>query len=200
MSAIRATLVTDGSSDKVLVRPLAWLLRECGCRRCSVTWADSPNPTHDLEVKIKDALELYPCEVLFIHRDAEAKTIRERKKEIETALKSEYPHVCVIPVRMTEAWMLFDEQAIRRAAGNPYGRHPLNLPEMKNVECLPDPKEILFEALKTASEYTGRRLRRFDVYGAAHLVFEHVADFSPMRHLAAFQDLEKQVRTFLKNR
>ena len=50
-------------------------------------------------------------------------------------------HVLVIPVRMTEAWLLIDELALRRAAGNPNGRNPLDLPALKDLEALPEPAD-----------------------------------------------------------
>jgi hypothetical protein len=45
------------------------------------------------------------------------------------------PVVCVVPVRMMEAWLLIDEMAIRRVAGNPNGRIPIELPVLNNQWC-----------------------------------------------------------------
>ena len=50
-----------------------------------------------------------------------------RKNEIERAVAEAFQAgqppawASVIPVRMREAWLLFDETAIRKAAGNPSG-------------------------------------------------------------------------------
>jgi len=46
--------------------------------------------------------------------------ISNRVREIREAVT--HPHVALVPVRMTEAWFLHDEEAIRRASGNPNGR------------------------------------------------------------------------------
>ena len=47
----------------------------------------------------------------------------DRKAEVQAAIATlDKPAICVIPVRMQEAWLLFDEIAIRHAAGNPHGR------------------------------------------------------------------------------
>jgi len=203
VSTIRGTLVTDGSSDKVLERLLEWLLSQCGCPNSKVTWADLralPCPPSELKGKIADALDLYPCEVLFVHRDAESQTIQDRVREISEAQESSAtPYVCVIPVRMTEAWMLFDEPAIRRAANNPNGNVPLNLPCMNDIEGIPDPKCILHDALNTASGLNQRRQRKFDVSRAVHHVMDHISDFSPLRGLAAFAQLENNVQSFTNN-
>ena len=79
----------------------------------------------DSQKRIEFALEAYPCDCLFIHRDAERDPTRiPRREEIQKAIESlecqdAVPHVCVVPIRMTEAWLLFDEAAIQRAAGTP---------------------------------------------------------------------------------
>ena len=64
-----------------------------------------------------------------MHRDAEREFARTRLAEIEAAIKSATEAaleliavkcVRIVPVRMTEAWFLFDEAAIRRAANRPH--------------------------------------------------------------------------------
>lgn len=102
--------------------------------------------------------------------------------------------VCVIPVRMTEAWLLTDEQAIRHAAGNPNGQTALNLPRISELEDVPDPKDMLYRALRTASGRTGRRLREFRENHAVHLIFDRMKHFSDLKQSAAFQALEEDIR------
>ena len=103
-------------------------------------------------------------DVLFVHRDADSAGIGERSGEIgEAARNAELAvdRINVIPVRTTEAWILLDEAAIRRVAGNPRGRQPLNLPRPSRVEQARDPKSILEAALVAASGCQGHRLRKF---------------------------------------
>ncbi|HUT94205.1 MAG TPA: hypothetical protein VMY37_32390 [Thermoguttaceae bacterium] len=107
------------------------------------------------------------------------------------------PAVPVVPVRMTEAWLLFDEKAIRRAAGNPNGTDPLQVP-VRQAEDIPDPKAVLHEALRTASGLSGRRRQKFNVRDAVHRVGEYIDDFSPLRRLSAFQRLEEDLATVLR--
>ena len=100
-------------------------------------------------------------DVLVVHRDAERQTVDDRLAEIRAALQSaalEWHLIPVIPVRMTEAWLLLDESAIRLVAGRPTGTEPLNLPSVAQVEAEPDPKSCLQEVLATASGLSGRRL------------------------------------------
>lgn len=75
--------------------------------------------------------------------------------------------ILIVPVRMQEPWLLFDEQAIRRAAGNPGGKTALPLPRLTQLESLPDPKETLYGLLVAASEHQGRRRGRFNPSRAA---------------------------------
>lgn len=54
-----------------------------------------------------------------------------RRTEIVNALPAETTrHIPVIPVRMTEAWLLGHELSIRSAAGNPNGSENLELPDL----------------------------------------------------------------------
>jgi hypothetical protein len=109
------------------------------------------------------------------------------------------PHVCVIPVRMTEAWLMFDETAIRRASGNPNGNVPLDLPPLKNLESLADPKEVLHKALCKASQRHGRRLKKWRPDEAVAWITHHAGDFSPLRQLPAFAALEEDVKVFARS-
>jgi hypothetical protein len=202
---VRFTLVTDGPTDSVLRNHIAWLLKQhVGLVPVESHWADFRSfrePPTDLASKIKLAVEYYPCDVLFVHRDAERESPDQRRREIENAVAAIRnqlpPRVCVIPVRMTEAWLLFNEEAIRLAAGNPNGKVKLDLPHDR-AETLPDPKEVLHKALRLACELTGRRLRKFDIMHAVHRVAGSIDDFSPLRALPAFRAMEEELLAVLK--
>ncbi len=203
MLELRYSLVSDGSSDAALLPILSWLLHECGVKRAvQPSLADLrrlPHPPTSLENRIRLALELYPCDLLFVHRDAERQPLHQRETEIRSALDAfgsnfAPPWVCVIPVRMTEAWLLIDEAAIRHAAGNRSGRQPLEIPGLLQLENLPDPKAILHELLRQASGLQGRRLRQFRVTQSALRVSALATDFSSLRQLSAFQVLEADLK------
>jgi hypothetical protein len=201
MSELSYTLVSDGSSNRALLPILSWLLREHRVL-CPIQaeWADLqrlPNSPSDLASRIQNSLELYPCNLLFVHRDAERLSYQQRKDEIKKALaeisSTKTLPVCVVPVRMQEAWLLFNEPAIRRAAGNPHGQTSLDLPPLSRLEQLNNPKNALYNLLKNASELSGRRLRRFDVRQSAVRVAEYIDDFSQLRSLPAFRALEADI-------
>jgi hypothetical protein len=152
--------------------------------------------------RIATSLDLYPCDLLFVHRDAEGEPLERRKSEIVEALKEsagQLPAVCVIPVRMQEAWLLFEESALRRAAGNPNGHQSLGLPRLHELEGHGDPKALLYDLLREASGLQGRRRQRFPVRVAARRVVDYLEDFSPLFSLKAFERLDEMVKETVRN-
>ncbi|MFP5274996.1 hypothetical protein [Coleofasciculus sp.] len=209
MKELRYTLLSDGSSDKALLPILTWLLRLHGVE-CAIQsqWADFrrlPQQPQDHSQKIKLSFNLYPCDLLFVHRDAEKEPREKRVSEIQKSVEGiresgSVPIICVVPVRMTEAWLLFDEAAIRKAAENPRGKQPLNLPNLSKCEELPDPKQDLCQLLRQASGLTGRRLKKFRAREREKIqrIAELIDDFSPLRSLSAFQILEADIKQMLQ--
>jgi len=199
MSRIRYVLLSDGSSDKMLIPVLEWLLRRhCPQYALESQWADLgrlPKPPKKMPDRIRKTLELYEPDLLFIHRDAEKDSFESRHREIEAALAGQTnpPVVCVIPVRMQEAWLLFDEMAIRRAAGNPNGKRPMQLPAMATLEALPNPKGLFFSLICDASELSSTRLKKLRPQQRAHLVAQAIDDFEPLLGLPAFRALESEL-------
>lgn len=203
MSELRFTLVSDGKTDRALIPHLTWLLRTHGVEQAIQSeWADLwrlPVKPQGLAEKIIKSLELYPCDLLFVHRDAEREPFESRIAEIQNAVEETRqirvvpPIVHVVPVRMHEAWLLFDEAAIRRAAGNPNGRQQLNLPSPNRIESLADPKGTLYDSLRRASGLSGRRLAHLPVRIFATQVSAYIEDFSLLRALPSFNSLEAEI-------
>ena len=202
MMPFRYSLMGDGAFDAVLLHPIDWLLRELAVPSFSGEWAELSflrQPPETLETRVQAVLHYFPCDVLFIHRDAERGTLEERRREIKEVvgnLANSCPVVCVVPVRMTEAWFLHDERAIREAAGNPNGRKSISLPRIDRLESLPDPKRELSSLLVKATEATGRRQtkRKQDLPKMRRRVAESIDDFEPLRELPAFQAFEQDLR------
>ena len=209
MDTLRYTLITDGSSDRVLLPIITWTLRVNGIEGAiQPQWADLRlfSEGTKLDEKIRTSLEHFPCDVLFIHRDAEKEPRENREKEIRATCCAirpldtiQIPAICVIPVRMQEAWLLFNEAAIRRAAGNKNGQMSLPLPALNTIESIPDPKDLLHECLKIASGRTGRRLKKFRPASGAHQIPYFIEDFSPLRSLSAFDAFENDLREALRS-
>jgi hypothetical protein len=137
---------------------------------------------------------MFPCDLLIVHRDSEAQPQATRRAEvIAAALGLQPATVPVIPVRMMESWLLISEEAIRRASGNPNGANGLDLPAIATLETVPDPKAVLFTALKTASNLGARRRAKFDVHGRRRRVSECIPDFTVLRMLDSFRRFEEDI-------
>ena len=197
-------MVVDGSSDAMLQYPLRWLLeRVFPDRGINIEWYhEQYSQSASLQDRIIEALSTYDSNtIVFVHRDAEKMTYQKRRQEVEAAIEIAAklyaklpPCVPVVPVRMTEAWLLIDEEAIRFEANNPNGTITLNLPSINKLSTLPDPKEALKELIIQATELSTRRLKKFRVHRAMHTVAEEIEDYSPLRSLSSFARLEEDIR------
>jgi hypothetical protein len=204
MERLEFTLLADGSSDAILIQPLKWLLQQNLDIPIDGTWADLrrlPNPPKTLRSRIDKALDLYPCDILFVHRDAEGEPHEQRIKEITSAMAGlQVRSIPVVPIRMQEAWLLIDEQALRRAAGNPHGRVGLKMPAIDDLEDLPNPKQVLHELLIAASELTGRRRQKLNPGRQALRLGELIEDYGPLQRLSAFREVETAMLEALQDR
>lgn len=174
--AASGLFVREGTSDE----PLAEIVEQLFATRGVTLRLSNPDltrlPTENsstLASKLRVGLELAEggVDVLVVHRDADTAGRDHRLVEIRSALEAlglETPVVPVIPVRMTEAWLLLDEAAIRRTAGNPRGRTELSLPHHGAIERVADPKSLLREALSAAADLRGRRRREHERRFHAH--------------------------------
>lgn len=189
MNPLRYALVADGPSDRALLPILSWTLRQ---RRPPLTFAQPEVVVRggkSLDATIDETISAYDVDLLFVHRDAERVDREVRRREIPANDRV----VAVIPVRMTETWLLSDERALRQAAGNPNGHSVLSLPPVSRLESLPDPKSTLRDLLVVASEATGRRRRRFDQHAARQRLASLIEDFAPLRQLSAFGAFELEL-------
>lgn len=201
---VNTTLIGDGRSDRVLVPIIELLLKE----HCPVLFRapdfvdDYPAGTSSLTDRVRHGLSMFPCDVLFVHRDAEQRDgSPKREAEILTAvsgLSAPPPVVAVVPVRMTEAWLLTDEHAIRCAAGNPNGRTPLSLPQTRQVESI-DAKAVLFDALVKARDLSSRRGVRVQPEALRHRVADYIDDLTSLRKLPSFLAFEGRLRAVFQS-
>lgn len=170
---MRALFLADGRSDLPLAQVLTRLMDAAGVS-CTISPISNDQlrttvPSSEWSLRVQDRLQIAlkidsAVDAVFIHRDAERRPSVERHQEVADA--SQHVNfggsvVAIVPVRMTEAWLLLDHAAIRTVAGNPAGTDPLELPRAAAIEGLPDPKKILAEALvRAAGNPSGRRRKQ----------------------------------------
>lgn len=195
----QGVFLADGSSDEPLGDHLEYL---CAIRNVviQITTPDLrmlPNPPG---LRIADrltaviGLDVDP-DIIFVHRDAENQDPNLRYKEIQDAIDrvgSDLPTVAVVPVRMTEAWLLIDEDLIRHVAGRPRSTADLGLPPISRIENHPDPKRLLRDALSIASGLRGRRLDRFQrqFNNNRRTILQRLDVNGPVRSLPSWKALE----------
>lgn len=177
------SVVADGGTDRILVPIIQWAIHRL-----------------DPEVEILEPLfskrsgsvREFLCDydpgvmLVFVHRDAENRTLEERLGEFEFTDRLKI--VPVIPVRMSEAWLLFDGTAIAQAAGRP--GYPVSTPRLSEIERMSDPKKHLDELLLLAAgSPSGRRGRVFrrSIIERRVNVAGYIADYSPLENQMAFR-------------
>lgn len=163
---LRFLLVCEGSSDTGLLHHIQRLLVSFGYDDPQGNAWYYGNP---LAERIRQGVKVSgDCDLILIHRDADSDEDTQsagpnkRIEEIEEAvLGSGYagPWAPVVPVLMTETWLLVDGSAIRQVAGRPSGSLILGLPSLSQVENQSDPKGCLERALLAAGEPSGKRNR-----------------------------------------
>ena len=87
MDEVTCTLLAEGSTDAALIPILQWVVREQSMDMLvQIEFANLrhvPNPQSSLLEQIRLAVELYPCRVLFIHRDSDAQPPQQWKASQE---------------------------------------------------------------------------------------------------------------------
>lgn len=205
METLRFTLITDGTSDRTLLNIIKWLLNDIYPELPTIgTFADfgrlrNPPKTNEVLERIKKAEEYYPFDILFYHRDAESSAdgiYEQRCEEILSVLDESTlsTTICVVPVVMMESWLIIDREAIKKAAGNRNYKGDIDLPAINRIEKHRSPKALLHDTLKQVSGLRGRNLRKFDPHSHVHLVSENISDYSALRQLSSFKQLEAKAK------
>lgn len=149
-------LLCEGTSDEALVGHLETLVARHGVDEVIGIARSGGGSVHEKVRTLRD--EGTKFDFVAVHRDSDERDAGPRVDEVDTALRELGVIGCpVVPVQMTEAWLLVDESAIRAVVGRPSGREPLGLPRVRDIEVTRDPKAILRAALLAAVGATGRR-------------------------------------------
>jgi Domain of unknown function (DUF4276) len=200
---VHLVLLAEGQSDEGLLPHLEVLCVEAGADEVTSSAPDFARLKHpvgpSVEERLRTAMLLErDANIFFIHRDADNRDSQPRYQEISRAAQAvglQPPHVPLVPVQETEAWLLLDETAIRAVASNPRGTQNLNLPKPAQVERVADPKTRLKTALCQASGLHGRRLHRFKRDFSIHrrLLLQLLPTTGPIEIVPAWQRLRADI-------
>jgi hypothetical protein len=183
------TIVGDGGTDRVLGPVIQWAIHRI-------------DPVVDIlepefrkrKGGVREFLEHYETGsmLLFVHRDSETLSRAERLEEFRDVERDDV--VPVIPVRMSEAWLLIDGPAIATAAGRPAAA--VTVPPLNQLESLADPKHELEKLLfAAAGNPSGRRLKQFRTSLTSRRVnvASLIDDFSPLESVPSFQKFQEDL-------
>lgn len=199
MDYCQFVLLHEGPSDAGLVSVLETLLAEAGFDE---VYGEAHLKTGSVEDTLVSMAEDLQCfHFVFVHRDADRAGRDARVAEIvRSAANITWPEddeprvVPIVPVTMTEAWLLLDETAIRTVCGNPRGTEALNLPKPREIEGIADPKTLLFDVLRKAAPRRGRRrITDREVGSWRSRLLERLDVHGPVQELSAWKALEQDI-------
>lgn len=177
MRYLSTALLSEGvSDDQVLPNLLGRALTElCEAEAIEVEVAEvQPLRNRPGPSSIDEAIAMVErnngaFSIIFYHRDQGANPERVRKEWLEP-LRQRWADrkeqlVAVVPVRETEAWLLADGQALRKALGIPWTDAEMGLPpNPRQVEQIADPKKVLNDVTRRVSRSVGDHLGRLGDY------------------------------------
>lgn len=185
------SVVADGGTDRLLVPIIQWAIHRL-------------DPSVELlepefrkrSGSVKEFLDSYNSGrmLIFVHRDAENRSLEERMTEFDSINRPEV--VAVVPVRMSESWLLFEGSAIAGAAGSPASH--VQVPKISEIEGIADPKDLLdqllFEAAGSPAGRRGKVFRRSIVERRVSVSLR-ISDFKPLEGLRAFRQFQQSLAT-----
>ena len=183
------SIVADGGTDSLLVPIIEWAVLRLD------PGVEILEPDFRKRIGgVAEFLATYQtgAMLIFVHRDAENLGLDERLGEFETLERQDV--VPVVPVRMSESWLLFDGPAIARAASSPSSQ--VTVPGVGEIENIADPKDHLDELLfRTAGAPAGRRGKIFkrSIVKRRVSVAEYITDYSPLEDVSAFRRFQESL-------
>lgn len=144
--------------------------------------------------------------LLCVHTDADDRTdqaVLQYKIAPAQALLSEAnEHVScklltpIVPVQMTEAWMLADADLLRREIGTELSANDLGL--YRDPETIADPKSVIVEAIRIAYSSQSKRRRHDLTIGELYLPIGRKLDLDKLEKLPSFSKFKDLLRQSLR--
>ncbi len=148
----------------------------------------------------RDGVRNFGMMALAIHTDADDNTYEERmgnkiipaQKELD-GLKEDICRVLtpVIPVRMTEAWMLADKQLLKDEIGTTKSDDELGINH--DPESMSDPKQVVKEAIRIAESGTSKRRHKLHISELYSIIGDKLR-ISELMRLKSYRSFQEAVR------
>ena len=156
---------------------------------------------------LQAAKESYGYHILIVHSDADENSDKEafenRIYPGFSLVEDEVGKICknlvpIVPIRMTEAWMIADKNTLKEEIGTDKDelQLELNFP-IKNVEAIAEPKEKIKKAIQLACLENPSRLARINI-ADLYLPLGQKVDLSILNHLGSYRKFKKYLTEALK--
>jgi hypothetical protein len=139
---------------------------------------------------------------LCVHADADSPTDTETfSNKIDPSFKSvndlEGSPICknliaIVPVQMTEAWMLSDRELIKQEIGTDKKNDELGI--HKSPETYTNPKKIIEDAIRIAREGYAKRRRHDLTISELYLPIGQKIDLNKLDNLPSYQKFKESIR------
>ena len=140
-------------------------------------------------------------EILFIHTDADnetnTKALEEKiipaKKEINNTINVCKNIVAVIPIYMTESWMLADKELLKSEIE--IEDSDINLGINKGPESIKDPKSVIEKIIRKSKEAKSKRLRNRGVtISELYQIIGLKLELTELEKLNSFSEFKKDLK------
>lgn len=206
------TFYGEGKREYQFLRPLLErtakkLLPNIDVQAISLDWVRVSGLSQVEKMRLA-AEKAYGSELLVFHLDSDHPTfersVEERFRPGYEKLQIEaekFPNhynlniVPVIPIRMTDAWLLADFNAFRLSIGTDYSAKDLNFPERpQQIEAISDPKAVFEQAVRTCS----RRRRKTIWPDEIWLTLAQKIDLALLEQVPAYRAFSERFAAILR--
>jgi len=151
----------------------------------------------------------YP--LLVVHSDADDRSAdaalaeRIQPGQMLVAQQPDEANLCrnlvpIVPITMTEAWMLADRNRLRELLNSDLSSGDLGLPaSFGEIERIADPKARLAQALRIASAHRPQRRRRDRTIGELYEPLGEQIALTELGQLSAYQTFQVDLADALRN-
>lgn len=207
--------VTEGSTDVRFLKNILWKTFQHVAFDCntSIEVYEPEELTEKNGATYKDqildlSIKYNYFHVICIHRDSDSPTIdKTLQLIINPAFESVQRHhgdncknlVPIIPVQMTEAWMLADTELLRNKIGTKLTSAQLGLPNRINqIESISDPKYVINSAIRIAQSHSTKRRRHNLSISNLYSPISQEISIGHLEKLSSFLHFKEGVRESFK--
>jgi hypothetical protein len=147
----------------------------------------------------KSGIESYGIILLCVHSDSDSQDNTNALMKIENtkqALEKQNDSYCklivkLIPIQMTEAWMLADSKLLKFEIGTDKSDNELGI--NRNPERISDPKSVIKEAIRISRQEITKRRRRELSISELYLPLGQKISLQLLENLQSFRDFKESI-------